>query len=77
MLDHVLNDLLKVEKAGNDIEVLRRSLAPIKTIAKDAEIVARAVQEGGASAQLFSFAQSKVKKEGGKRIKYKRATILL
>lgn len=61
MLDHVLEDLLKVEKAGGDVEALRRSLAPVQTLAKDAAIVTRAAHEGGTSAMLFQFAQAQVR----------------
>eukprot|EP00904_Undaria_pinnatifida_P006797 jgi/Undpi1/3247/HiC_scaffold_15.g06621.m1 len=60
MLDHVLEDLLKVEKAGGDVEALRRSLAPVQTLAKDAAIVTRAAHEGGTSAMLFQFAQAQI-----------------
>lgn len=60
MLDHVLEDLLKVEEGGDDVEVLRRSLAPIRTLAKDAAIVARAAEDGGAPASLFKSAQAEV-----------------
>ncbi|CAM9889829.1 unnamed protein product, partial [Ascophyllum nodosum] len=58
MLDHVLGDLLRVEEAGGDVEVLRRSLAPIKTIAKDAAIVTRAAEQSGVPAELFASARS-------------------
>lgn len=61
MLDYVLTDLLKVEEAGDGVEALRRSLAPIRTLAKDAAIVARAADEGGASATLFKSAQTEVR----------------
>lgn len=60
MLDHVLADLLKVEEAGDDVEALRRSLAPVRTLAKDAAIVTRAAHEGGASAMLMQFAQAQI-----------------
>ena len=61
MLDHVLGDLLRVEEAGGDVEVLRRSLAPIKTIAKDAAIVTRAAEQSGVPAELFASARSWVR----------------
>lgn len=61
MLDQVLEDLLKVEEAGDDVEILRRSLAPIRTLGKDAAILARAAAESGASASLLGSAQAQVK----------------
>jgi len=61
MLDQVLDDLLKVEEAGGDVEVLRRSLAPIRTLGKDAAILARAASEGGASASLLETAQAQAR----------------
>lgn len=60
MLDQVLGDLLKVEEAGDDVEVLRRSLAPIRTLGKDAAILARAAAESGASSSLLQSAQAQV-----------------
>ncbi|CAM9105106.1 unnamed protein product [Ectocarpus sp. 6 AP-2014] len=60
MLDQVLGDLLKVEEAGDDVEVLRRSLAPIRTLGKDAAILARAAAESGASSSLLESAQAQI-----------------
>ncbi|CAM9598419.1 unnamed protein product [Scytosiphon promiscuus] len=60
MLDHVLEDLLKVEEAGDDVEVLRRSLAPIRTLGKDADILMRAASECGASSSLLQAAKEQV-----------------
>lgn len=60
MLDQVLEDLLKVEEAGDDVEVLRRSLAPIRTLGKDAAILVRAAVESGASSSLLGSAQALV-----------------
>eukprot|EP00752_Nemacystus_decipiens_P008671 g7739.t1 len=60
MLDQVLDDLLKVEEAGDDVEVLRRSLAPIRTLGKDAAILVRAAAESGASSSLLGSAQALV-----------------
>ncbi|CAM9968552.1 unnamed protein product [Ectocarpus sp. 4 AP-2014] len=56
----VLGDLLKVEEAGDDVEVLRRSLAPIRTLGKDAAILARAAAESGASSSLLESAQAQI-----------------
>lgn len=61
MLDHVLEDILKVEDAGGDVETLRRSLAPIRTLAKDASIVAQAAKDVGASVGLFNAAKAEVR----------------
>ncbi|CAM9603413.1 unnamed protein product [Ectocarpus sp. 12 AP-2014] len=60
MLDQVLGDLLKVEAAGDDVEVLRRSLAPIRTLGKDAAILTRAAEESGASASLLESARAQI-----------------
>ncbi|CAB1101704.1 unnamed protein product [Ectocarpus sp. CCAP 1310/34] len=60
MLDQVLGDLLKVEEAGDDVEVLRRSLAPIRTLRKDAGILARAAAESGASSSLLESARAQI-----------------
>lgn len=63
MLDHVLEDLLKVEEADGDVEVLRRSMAPIRTLGKDAGILMRAASECGASSSLFEAAKEQVNQE--------------
>ncbi|CAM9690810.1 unnamed protein product [Hapterophycus canaliculatus] len=60
MLDHVLEDLLKVEEADDDVEILRRSLAPIRTLGKDAGILIRAASECGASSSLLQAAREQV-----------------
>lgn len=60
MLDITLVDLLRVEESDDGVEALRRSLAPIRTLAKDAAILARAAEESGASTPVFTLAQEQV-----------------
>lgn len=60
MLDITLENLIKVEEAADGVESLRRSLAPLRTLAKDAAILSRAAADCSADVPLFTAAQQPV-----------------
>ncbi|CAM9356090.1 unnamed protein product [Discosporangium mesarthrocarpum] len=58
MLDKILTDLIRMEEDGEG--ALLDSMAPLRTLAKDAQIITKAVAQSGIRLPLFPAAQGQV-----------------